>query len=248
MKSKPVSANMIYGIRSVIEAIEAGRDLERIFIQKNLKGELIRELIQKLPETKAPVSRVPVERLGKFTRKNHQGVVAFLSVVKYYRLEELVTRIFEQGESPFLLILDRITDVRNFGALARTAEATGVHGIVIPVKNAAQVNADAVKTSAGALNSLPVCRVDDPIEAVKYLKSSGLQVIACSEKGNRPISEVNISMPLGLILGSEEDGISPELLKIADQISMIPMTGKISSLNVSAAGAIFMYEAMRQNS
>ena len=238
---------MIYGIRSVIEAIEAGRDLERIFIQKNLKGDLIRELLQRLPGTNSPVSKVPVERLNKFTMKNHQGVVAFISPVKYHALEELVTSIFEKGQDPFFLVLDRITDVRNFGALARTAEASGIHGIIIPTKNAAQINADAVKTSAGALNALPVCRVEKIESAVTYLKSSGLSIVSCSEKGNQSLLDTQIQKPVALVLGSEEDGVSPELLRISDQICYIPMQGRIASLNVSAAGAIFMYEVVRQN-
>jgi 23S rRNA (guanosine2251-2'-O)-methyltransferase len=246
MKHHPKTSNMLYGIRSVIEAIEAGRELERIFIQKGLKGELIKELYQLLPNLKVPVSTVPIERLNKFTRKNHQGVVAFLSPIKYQPFEELVTSVFESGEAPFFLVLDRITDVRNFGALSRTAEACGVHAIIIPTKNAAQVNADAVKTSAGALNTLPVCRVEKLEDAVRHLKASGLSTIACSEKGNQTLLDAKIELPVALILGSEEDGISPELLKLSDQICSIPMKGKIASLNVSAAGAIFMYEAIRQ--
>lgn len=237
---------MLYGIRSVMEAIEAGRDLERIFIQKNLKGELIKELYQLLPGLDIPLSTVPVERLNKITRKNHQGVVAFLSPIKYHPFEELVASTFESGQSPFFLVLDRITDVRNFGALARSAEACGVHGIIIPTKNAAQVNADAMKTSAGALNMLPVCRVEKLEQAVKFLKASGLSTIACSEKGNKSLMNATVETPVALILGSEEDGISPELLKLSDQICSIPMKGKIASLNVSAAGAIFMYEVVRQ--
>jgi 23S rRNA (guanosine2251-2'-O)-methyltransferase len=247
MRNRPAKANMLYGIRAVIEAIEAGRDLERIFIQKGLKGDLIKELYNLLPGLTVPLSTVPIERINKFTGKNHQGVVAFLSPIKYQPFEELVTSTFESGESPFFLVLDRITDVRNFGALARTAEACGVHGIIIPTKNAAQVNADAVKTSAGALNSIPVCRVERLSQAINFLKSSGLSTIACSEKGNQTLPDAKIELPVALILGSEEDGISPEVLKLSDQICSIPMKGKIASLNVSAAGAIFMYEVARQS-
>lgn len=246
MREKSTHNNMIYGIRAVIEAIEAGRDLERIFIQKNLKGELIKELFDKLPGTQSPVSRVPIERLSKFTMKNHQGVVAFLSPVKHHSLANLIAETFEKGDNPFFVVLDRVTDVRNFGAIARTANASGVHGIIIPTKNAAQVNPDAIKTSAGALNSMPVCREDNLLQSIRYLKDSGLQIIACTEKGNTPLPEATFNGPVALILGSEEDGISPEILQIADQLCYIPMAGAIASLNVSAAGAIFMYEVVRQ--
>jgi 23S rRNA (guanosine2251-2'-O)-methyltransferase len=246
MKQKTDTSNMIYGIRAVIEAIDAGKDLERIFIQKDLKGELIRELLQRLPNTQSPVSRVPVERLKKFTTKNHQGVVAFASPVKHHQIEEVIAQVFERGEIPFVLLLDRITDVRNFGAIARTAEASGVHAIVIPMKYSAQVNPDAMKTSAGALAKIPVCRVEDILGAAKYLQSSGLELVACSEKGKTPLHTATLDGPLALILGSEEDGVSIELMAQSNEQCFIPMAGSIASLNVSAAGAIFMYEALRQ--
>ena len=237
---------MIYGIRSVMEALEAGHDLEKVFIQKNLKGDLVKALYAALGQSGSPVSSVPPEKLNRFTGKNHQGVVAFLSPVKYHDTANLVAAAFEAGKVPFILMLDRVTDVRNFGAIARTAESMGVDAIIIPSRNAAQINSDAIKTSAGALASLPVCRVENLANQLKELKNSGFHVVACSEKGVKPIHEATLTDPLVLVLGSEEDGISPELLRIADEISLVPMRGVIASLNVSAAAAMFVYEAARQ--
>ncbi len=236
---------MIFGIRAVIEAVKAGNDLEKAFVQKNLSGDLHKELLQHLYESGSPVVRVPPERLAKFTRKNHQGVVAFTSPIKYYQLSELVSRTYESGETPFFLILDRLTDVRNFGAVARTAACTGVHGLVIPPKGAAQVNGDAMKTSAGALNSIPVCR-DDLEKSVSYLKEAGITIVGCSEKGRKLIHENDLTSPVAVIMGSEENGISSELFALCDIIAKIPISGPIASLNVSAASAMACYEVLRQ--
>lgn len=244
MKHK--DTNMIYGIRAAIEAIKSGQEFEKIFIQKNLKGDLIKELYQVVGHTTAPISKVPIEKLNRFTRKNHQGVVAFISPVTYHKLDHLVASIFESGDDPFLLMLDRITDVRNFGAIARSAEGMGAHGIIIPSRNAAQINSDAIKTSAGALTQLPVCRVNNLLDEARYLKNSGCKVVACTEKGNLSIDKVSLSGPLLLVFGSEEDGITDELLKESDELARIPMKGEIASLNVSASTAICCYEVLRQ--
>ncbi len=237
---------MIFGLRAVIEAANSGKDLEKVFIQKNISGDLSRELRQALFQTQTPILNVPIERINKFTRKNHQGVVAFLSPIKYFKLSDLVTRVFESGEIPFFLVLDRLTDVRNFGAIARTASCTGSHGIIIPLKGAAQVNGDAMKTSAGALNSLPVCRESNLKSSVEYLKNSGLAIVACTEKASEDISKASFKEPTALILGSEEDGISDELLKLCDYKFRIPITGPIKSLNVSSAAAMVCYEVLKQ--
>jgi 23S rRNA (guanosine2251-2'-O)-methyltransferase len=237
---------MIYGIRAIIEALDEGQDLEKVFVQKNLKGELIKVLMPKLTKTDSPISKVPVEKLNQFTGKNHQGVVAFVSPVKYHDLPNLLASTFEQGKTPFFLVLDRVTDVRNFGAIARSAEALGAHGIVIPTKNAAQINADSMKTSAGALTKIPVCRVPELSESINYLQSSGCQIIACSEKGDRAVYGQQLHDPIALIFGSEEDGISKEIVQYADAHVKIPLNGKIASLNVSAAVAICLYEVVRQ--
>jgi 23S rRNA (guanosine2251-2'-O)-methyltransferase len=238
--------NLIYGIRAVIEAIDAGHDLERLFVQKQLKGELIKDLFQRVRESNITVTTVPLERLNKFTRKNHQGVVAFLSPVKYHNLPDLTLNIFESGKVPFIAILDRVTDVRNFGAIARSAEACGVDALVISPRHAAQINSDSMKTSAGALSSLPVCREKDLSDAVRYLKNSGLTIVGCSEKGKEKLSDRDLTGPIALILGSEEDGISDDLVGMCDHLLRIPMSGKIASLNVSAAAAICFYEVIRQ--
>lgn len=247
MKNRqPKENEIIYGTRAVIEAIKSGQEFEKIFLQKNLKNDMVRELYQVAAQTTAHISKVPLEKLNRFTRKNHQGIVAFISPVKYHRLDHLITGIFESGEDPFLLVLDRITDVRNFGAISRSAEGMGVHGIVIPSRNAAQINADAIKTSAGALTRIPVCRVDHLLDEINYLKGSGCKMVACTEKGNTTIFETDLTGPVALILGSEEDGITKEILKEADILATIPMQGHIASLNVSASSAICVYEVLRQ--
>lgn len=238
--------NLIYGLRAVIEAIRSGQHLERIFLQKSLKGDLVKELMYEVHQTKTPLSKVPVERINKFTKKNHQGVVALVSPVQYHELTHLVPQLFEEGKTPFILLLDEVTDVRNFGAIARTAECMGVHGIVIPVKGGAQINEDAVKTSAGALNYLPICREKNLLEAVTYLRESGIQVVACTEKADQLLQEHDYSGPLAITMGSEERGISPELLAQTDAQVKVPMQGTIASLNVSVAAGMILYEAQRQ--
>ncbi len=239
-------SNLIYGIRAVSEAIKSGQHLERLFMQKNLKGELIKALMLQIHQSKIPLSKVPIERINKFTQKNHQGVVALISPILYHNLEHLVLELFEKGEIPLLLVLDEITDVRNFGAIARTAECLGVHGIIIPLRGGAQVNEDGVKTSAGALNHLPVCRESRLPDAIRYLKESGIKVIACVEQGTRAISKVDFTVPVAIVMGSEEHGISKEILEMADDASKVPMTGKIESLNVSVATGMILYEVQQQ--
>ena len=218
--------DLIYGIRVVLEALKSGQHLERIFIQKGLKGELIKELMFEIHQSKTPLSKVPAERINKFTKKNHQGVVALISPIQYSNLEHLVPEVYERGEVPLFLLLDEITDVRNFGAIARTAECMGVHGLVIPIRGGAQVNEDAIKTSAGALNYLRVCREKNLIEAVEFLKASGITIISCTEKSDELIQQADFKSPSAIIMGSEEKGISEELLSLSDQIGKIPMTGE----------------------
>ena len=241
-------SDIIYGIRSVIEALKSGQHLERVFIQKNLKGDLYKELMLELHHGTTPISMVPIERINKFTRKNHQGVVALISPIQYHSLHHLVPELFEKGENPLIVLLDEITDVRNFGAIARTAECLGVHGMVIPIKGGAQVNEDAVKTSAGAFHYLPVCREKSLQEAAQFLLESGFSLIACSEKTDKYLSEMDFTGPTVLIMGSEERGISEELMNLAHGIAKINMTGKIESLNVSVATGMALYEIQRQRS
>lgn len=239
-------SDIIYGIRVVIEALRSGQHLERIFIQKNLKGDLIKDLMYEIHQSKTPVSKVPTERINNFTTKNHQGVVALTSPIQYATLEHLIPELYEKGETPLLLLLDEITDVRNFGAIARTAECMGVHGIVIPIKGGAQVNEDAIKTSAGALNYIPICREESLAKAVTFLKESGISIVSCTEKSKQRVDEVHFTSPVAVVMGSEEKGIANEILELSDQSCKIAMTGKIESLNVSVASGVILYEANRQ--
>ena len=239
-------SNIIYGIHPVLEALRSGSHFERVFLQKNFKGHSHKELMMELNKFNVPVSKVPIERIHKFTQNNHQGVVALASPIQYHTLNQLVPNLFEQGVNPLILMLDEVTDVRNFGAIGRTAECLGVHGIVIPTRGGAQVNEDAVNTSAGALHHLPVCREGNLLETTKYLKESGFNVVACSEKSNQHLKDMNFSLPTLLIVGSEENGVSSSLLEIADGVAKVKMEGKIESLNVSVATGMALYEVRRQ--
>lgn len=237
---------MLFGSRAVIEAIRAGKELDKVFLQNNLSNDLSSELKKLIRENNIPFQYVPSEKLNRLSSKNHQGVIAFLSSIHYHEIENILPVLFEEGKTPLLLILDRITDVRNFGAIARTAECSGVHAIIIPSRGAAQINGDAIKTSAGALHEIPVCRSENLKATIDYIKESGLQIIACTEKSEKFYHETNLNIPTAIIVGSEEDGISGEYLKRADDKVKIPLLGKIESLNVSVATAIILYEAVRQ--
>ena len=239
-------ADIIYGLRAVIEALKSGQHLERVFIQKNLKGELYKELMLAIHQSSTPVSKVPIERINKFTRKNHQGAVALISPIQYHRIDHLVPRLFEEGKNPLLILLDEITDVRNFGAIVRTAECMGADGMVIPIRGGAQVNEDAVKTSAGAFNYVPVCRAQNLLDTITYLQESGFNVVACSEKTDKVLSEMDFTSPLAIVMGSEEHGISEQLLEKSSQVASVKMTGQIESLNVSVALGMVLYEVQRQ--
>ena len=238
--------NCIFGIRAVIEAIKSDKEIDKILVKRGLENELAKELFSVIKEYNVPMQYVPIQKIDSITRKNHQGVLAFISEINYFNIEEIIPKLYEDGKNPLILILDNITDVRNFGAIARTAECSGVHAIVIPAKGAAQVNADAIKTSAGALLSIPVCRVNKLSETVKFLKNSGVKVVAASEKSNNTYFQVNYSGPIAIILGSEETGILKELLVAADDLAKIPIFGKIESLNVSVAASVLLYEVVRQ--
>lgn len=240
------SNDYIFGIHSAIEAIEAGRTIDKLFMKKDLNGELAARLCRLAREHDIPVQRVPVERLNKFTRRNHQGVVAQIAAVPYYKLEQIVPALFEDGVLPFVLVLDGITDVRNFGAIARTAECCGVNTIVIPAKGSVSVGADAVKTSAGALLHIPVCRENNLLKAVAYLKDSGYSIVCATEKSSENYTLADYTTPVALVMGAEDVGISPEILAKADIRSAIPMFGHIGSLNVSVAAGVMMYEVVRQ--
>jgi len=237
---------MIFGTRAVMEAIRAGQEIEKIFIQSGLNNDLIKELISVARENHMPLSFIPQQKLNKLSNKNHQGVICMLSAVKFSKLEDLIDHTYAAGKEPFFLVLDRITDVRNFGAIARTSDCAGITGIIIPDKGNAPITGDAMKTSAGALNFVPVCREGDLKKTMARLKQNGIQVLACTEKASISLYEVDLTSPIALVLGSEEDGISPALLKEADHLVKIPMYGNIGSLNVSVAAGIALYEIIRQ--
>lgn len=239
-------ADLIYGTRAVIEAINAGKEIEKVMIQSGLSNDLIKELIALARQNQVPYTFVPAEKLKRLSTKNHQGVICLLSSVSYSSLDNIIHKAFSEGREPFVLILDRVTDVRNFGAIARTAECAGLDCVVIGEKGSAPITSDAMKTSAGALNYLPVCREKDLKQTVKLLRESGIKVIACTEKAVNSLYDLEISGPVAIILGSEEDGVSDVLLRDADELAKIPMKGKIGSLNVSVAAGIAVYDIVRR--
>jgi len=237
---------MIFGTRAVIEALQAGKEVDKILMRRDLQNDLSRELFNIVKTTHIPIQRVPQEKLDRLTRKNHQGVIAFISAVSYQKLEDIVPFLYEEGKNPFIVLLDGITDVRNFGAIARTCACAGADAVVIPARNSVSVNADAVKTSAGALLSLPVCKENSITEAIKYLKNSGYRVFAATEKAENAYTQADYSSPTALVLGGEDNGIASENLRICDEWVKIPLLGTIASLNVSAAAAVLAYEVVRQ--
>lgn len=240
------SNQVVFGIRAVIEAIKSGKEIESLYIQRGIGGGLMAELKTLLGEYQIVAQQVPVEKLNRITQKNHQGVIAFISPITYQRIEDIIPQIFEKGETPLILILDSITDVRNMGAIARTAECSGVHAIVVPAKGSAQINPDAIKTSAGALYKIPVCRHDNFMQTVRFIQESGLQLVCCTEKTRDYIYKPDYTMPTAIVMGSEEDGVRNEIIRIADHLAKIPMYGEIESLNVSVATGIILYEVIRQ--
>lgn len=241
------STDYIFGIRAVIEAIEAGKEIDKVFIRKDLQGDaLLKELLDKLHLSRVPVQRVPVERINRITRKNHQGVLAMLSAATYHRLDHIVPALYEDGVLPFVVVLDGITDVRNFGAIARTCECAGVDAIVIPERGSVSVGGDAVKTSAGALLHIPVCRERSAAGAVRFLKDNGYKIVAASEKADINYTQADYTGPVAIVMGAEDVGISLEVLKQCDTFVSIPQFGHIGSLNVSVAAGVIIYEVVRQ--
>ncbi|MDL1914229.1 MAG: 23S rRNA (guanosine(2251)-2'-O)-methyltransferase RlmB [Bergeyella sp.] len=236
----------IFGIRPVLEALKAGETLDKIFVQSGLQGENILELKQKLARAKLRINYVPQEKLNRLTRKNHQGVVAFLSPIVFNDIEKLLPKILEEQKNPIFLILDRLTDVRNFGALCRTAECAGVSAIIIPERGAAPIGSDSIKTSAGALFNIKICKEKNLAHTLDFLQQSGILVYSCTEKAQKLVYQVDFSEPCALVLGNEETGISKELLHHSDEKIKLPIYGKTQSLNVSVAGGAILYEALRQ--
>ena len=238
--------DFIFGTRAVIEAINTGKNIEKVYIKTGLNNELYQQLLSLIKENEIAFQFVPLEKINRITRKNHQGVLAFISPVEFTDIEMLLPVIFESGKDPLLLVLDQITDVRNFGAIARSAECAGVDAIIIPEKGMARIGADAIKTSAGAIHHIPICKVSNLYRTVQYLQNSGVQIIAATEKAELIYTNGNFKTPLAIVMGSEESGISQSILNIVDQKLKIPLLGNIESLNVSVSAALMIYEAVRQ--
>ncbi len=245
-QQKKEEDSLIFGLRPIIEAIRAGKEVDKLFVQSGLKSELNSELMGLLKQHNIAFQYVPVEKLNRLTTKNHQGVVGYLSEISYSNIKDILPKLMDAGKNPLILILDRITDVRNFGAIARTAECSGVNAIVIPTHGAAQINADAIKTSTGALHKIPVCREENLKSTIDFLKQCGLQIVSCTEKANDFYFQMDFTVPTAIIMGSEENGISNEYLQKSDAKAKIPMLGKMGSLNVSVATGIILYEVVSQ--
>ena len=237
---------LLYGIHPVDEAAEAGKTFDKVWIQTGLRNEALGALVSKLRNLNVPTQYVPKAKLDRLTRKNHQGIVAIISPIEFQNLEWLVPATYESGEIPLFVVLDGVTDVRNFGAICRTAECAGAHGVVIAARGSAAINADAIKTSAGSLMRLPICRVSNLEESLAFLKESGLEIVSCHEEGEEVYSEASLSGPLALVMGSEDRGISSKLLATSTRSIRIPLQGKTSSLNVSVATGIGLFEILRQ--
>lgn len=243
---KPTRNNdTIYGIRAVMEALNSGKEIDKVLIKRGVAGDLVGELLQMLRDHGVNVHQVPAEKFNEFGNRNHQGVVAYVSPVAFFPFEELIAQLWEQGKDPFLVILDGVTDVRNLGAIVRTAECAGAHAVIFPAKGSARIGSDAVKTSAGAIHHLPMCRVGSLKSTINYLRNSGIRVVAASEKASKLYSEVDLKPPIAIVLGSEDVGISEEVLRLADELVAIPIHGKVGSLNVSVAAGIIIFEAIR---
>ena len=238
--------HIVYGIRPIIEAIESGKTVDKVFIQKGMRGPLFGKMEALLRKEGISMSFVPVEKLNRLTQGNHQGVVAKISPIDFHELENLVQAVLESGDTPLFLLLDQLSDVRNFGAIIRTAECAGVHGIVIQKKGGAPVSADTIKTSAGAIYKMPICKVDHIKDAIYYLQASGIEVIAASEKSDTLVYDLSFDTPCAIVMGSEGKGISNSILKIVDYRAKLPLMGEIDSLNVSVACGVFLYEVLRQ--
>ncbi len=238
----------IFGIRAIIEAINSGKTIDKVFLQKGLKGELFTELETMLRKKAINSSYVPVEKLNRLTKRNHQGAVAQISPIAFHDMETLVLNVMASGKTPLFLLLDQLSDVRNFGAIIRTAECTGVNGIIIQKKGGAPVNGDTIKTSAGAVFKIPICKVDHIKDAVFYMQGSGIKVVAATEKTDNTLYNISFKEPCAIIMGSEGRGINPSTLKVVDAKAKLPLLGTIESLNVSVACGAFLYEVVRQRS
>lgn len=244
--SKPFHNTMIIGRHPVLDAIAAGKELDRVVLQRGISRDFEKEIKAICKSRQIPMQILPKERMNRITRKNHQGIIAFISLIKYYKIEDVLPLVYEQSETPLFLLLDGVTDVRNFGAIARSAEICGVHALIIPDKGAAQINETAIKTSAGALTKIPVCRERSLVQAIDYLKLSGIKIYTSSLSATAPIHDLDFVGPTAIIIGSEGDGVSQKLLSMTDEHFIIPQKGTTDSFNVSVATGICLYEVMRQ--
>ena len=236
----------IYGIQPVTELIQSGKEIDAIYLQKDMRTEWASKIKKICQDLDINIKLVPKYKLNRITQKNHQGVIGIASRIVFQNFENLLSLVFEKGEFPLFILLDRITDVRNFGSICRSAEAMGAHGVVIPRKESAQINEIAIKASAGSISNINICRESNLEKIVKIAKSSGLTIISCSEKSQKNIDQINFNKPLLIIIGSEQNGISSKLLKLSDEIGKIPISGKTQSLNASVAAGIILFEYNRQ--
>ncbi|KAA3621384.1 MAG: 23S rRNA (guanosine(2251)-2'-O)-methyltransferase RlmB [Bacteroidetes bacterium] len=243
---KKDKTQLIYGRHPVIDAINEGTNFDKIFLQQGTRGEFEKELRKLCNKHNIPLTVAPKEKLNKFTRSNHQGVIGLVSLIPYYLIEDLLPSIYENNENPLILILDGVTDVRNFGAIARSAEICGAHALVVPRKGSALINAEALKTSAGALTKIPVCRENSLITAIETIQMSGIKVMASSLKAEKLLFNFDLTEPVALIVGAEGEGISTGVERKADELFIIPQAGTTDSFNVSVATGIMLYEVMRQ--
>lgn len=241
-------SDYIFGIRPILEAIEAGESIDKILIKREMSGELIKEVLAKSKEYDIPVQKVPNEKLNRITRKNHQGVIAIVCPVRYHDLDNLVAALYEEGKTPLAVVLDGVTDARNFGAIARSAECAGADFIVIPERGSASVTSDSVRSSAGALFHIPVCREKDLVKSISRLQENGYKIVGASEKSNQDYTSVDYNCPVAIVMGAEDTGISNDIIRKCDVLAKIPILGKVGSLNVSVACGVMLYEAVRQRS
>lgn len=239
-------SDYIFGIRPVLEAMEASKSIDKILVKRELNGELVKEVFQMAKELDIPVQKVPNEKLNRITMKNHQGVIAIMCPVRYYNLDNLIASLYEEGKTPLAIILDGVTDARNFGAIARSAECAGADFIVIPEKGSASVTSDSVRSSAGALFHIPVCREKDLTRALIRLQENGYKIMGASEKSKLNYTDVDYSVPVAIVMGAEDTGLSNDVLRRCDDLAAIPILGKVGSLNVSVACGVILYEAVRQ--
>ncbi|MDD4141742.1 MAG: 23S rRNA (guanosine(2251)-2'-O)-methyltransferase RlmB [Bacteroidales bacterium] len=246
MENNTRDTNMIYGIHPVIEAIEAGKEIEKILVGKDVRNPQFMDLLKLIRQNNLPCQYVPLEKLNRVTRKNHQGIIAYIAPVTFHNIETIIPSLYEEGKNPLILILDKVTDVRNMGAILRTAECAGVDAVIYPEKGSAMLNSETVKSSAGAIEHIPICKVKNLIQTIKFLANSGLNIVACTEKTDTDFTEVDFTKPTAIIMGSEGEGISLEIFRYTHNEAAIPLYGKIESLNVSCATAVILYEVVKQ--